>query len=123
MKGLQKLVLTQPARDKLLSLITPRHSVVHASHVTLEFGEITDHIDTFNDVKVIGYQTTSYLDVLVIAINGSYTRKFDKKILHITLSTSPGIPPVCSNDVLEEMLFQPIACIPLQVNLETVTFN
>jgi hypothetical protein len=124
MKGLKKLTLTDTSRDLLLSHFPPKFSSVHATHITIEFGDLSEQHYDLHDVKVIGYQATSYLEVLVVSINNAITRRQDKQILHITLSTLHGIPPVCSNDVLNELLYQPLTnALPLQVELQTITFN
>jgi hypothetical protein len=81
-----------------------------------------DELATDN-ICVVGYQSTSYLETLVVAIDGSYTRKSDNGILHITLSTAPSVSPVCSNEVLVQKLYQPVCPIPISVTPETQLFN
>lgn len=124
MKGLKKLTLTDSSREILLSHFPPKFPSVHATHITLEHGELSEQHYDLNNVSVIGYQSTSYLEVLVVSINDAITRQSDKQFLHITLSTLQDIPPVCSNDVLNELLFEPlISALPLQVELQTIQFN
>ena len=100
------LKLTDQSRDKLLLHYPPRFSEVFAEHITLEFGTLSDTDYRFSKVSVVGYQSTSYIEVLVVAIDGNYTRPSDNGILHITHSAKPGINPVCSNYVLTASLFE-----------------
>lgn len=124
MKGIKQLTLTDSSREILLSHFPPKFPSVHATHITLEHGELSEQHYDLDNVNVIGYQATSYLEVLVVSINNAITRQSDKQILHITLSTLRDIPPVCSNDVLNELLYQPLTnALPLQVKLQTINFN
>ena len=124
MYGIKKLTLTDSSKAMLLSHFPPKFTSVHATHITLEHGILSDQHYDLHNVNVIGYQSTSYLEVLVVTINDSCTRSSDKQILHITLSTLQGISPVCSNDVLNELLYQPITiALPLQVELQIINFN
>lgn len=118
------LELSDSSREELLKHFPPRFSEVLAKHISLKHGLLSDHEYRFENVVVIGYQFTSYLDVLVVEVDGNCTRLTDKKLLHITLSTKPGIAPVCSNDVLSEMLFQPCDLrLALDVELQVKYFN
>lgn len=122
--GIKKLTLTPESRAVLLQQFPPHLENVAASHITLEHGRLSDtDFDAIEEVNVIGYQSTSYLEVLVVSINGSYNRPSDNGILHITLSTSPSVPPVCSNEVLAQKLFQPLCHLPLQVESQVQYFN
>ncbi|HAQ48660.1 MAG TPA: hypothetical protein DCR37_06400 [Glaciecola sp.] len=120
--GLKKLVLSKDSRDQLLSRFPPKFAP-NSKHVTLEFGPLSSNDDDVSSVTVVGYQSSSYLEVLVVEMNGSSTRRSDNKTLHITHSLKPGVPPVCSNDVLEEMLWHPISPITVEVTPKTVNFN
>jgi hypothetical protein len=118
------LELTEASRAKLLKHFPPKFSEVFAKHISLEHGLLSDHEYRFKNVVVTGYQSTSYLDVLVVEVDGSCMRFSDKQVLHITLSAKPGIAPVCSNDVLSELLYQPCDLrLPLDVTLQTQYFN
>ena len=92
-------------------------------HITLEYGNLSDTDYLFSKVSVVGYQSTSYLEVLVVAIDNDCTRPFDKEILHITLSTDSGISPVCSNYVLSAKLFESKPELELDVEFQTKLFN
>lgn len=121
--GIKKLNLRPESRASLLNQFPPQFERVAASHITLEHGELSDEEFTnINEVCVIGYQSTSYLEVLVVSINGSYTRSSDNGILHITLSTASSVVPVCSNEVLTQKLFDPLCRIPIDVTPQTQLF-
>ncbi|WP_338455114.1 hypothetical protein [uncultured Alteromonas sp.] len=118
------LKLTDSSREKLLKLYPPRFSAVLAEHITLEHGSLTDTDYQFSKVSVVGYQSTSYLDVLVVAIDGSCIRPFDKGVLHITLSTQPGIAPACSNYVLSVKQYEKTESnLELDVEFQTKIYN
>jgi|GEM_PF-5086094 len=118
------LELTESSREKLLKHYPPKFSEVFAKHISLEHGLLSENEYQVSNVVVIGYQSTSYLDVLVVEIDGSCMRLSDKKLLHITLSAKPGIAPVCSNDVLTELLYQPSnQRLPLDIQLKAKYFN
>lgn len=121
--GIKKLNLTPESRAILLQHFPPHLEEVIASHITLEHGVLSDDELATDNICVVGYQSTSYLETLVVAIDGSYTRKSDNGILHITLSTAPSVSPVCSNEVLVQKLYQPVCPIPISVTPETQLFN
>lgn len=121
--GIKKLNLAPESRALLLQQFPPQLEKVTASHITLEHGVLSDEEIAIEDICVIGYQSTSYLETLVVAIDGSCTRNSDNGILHITLSTAPSIAPVCSNEVLLQKLFQPVCPVPITVIPETQLFN
>ena len=117
------LKLTKKSREELLKHYPPRFSQVLAEHITLEYGNLSDTEYLFSKVSVVGYQSTSYLEVLVVAIDNDCTRHFDKELLHITLSTDSGISPVCSNYVLSAKLFESKPELELDVEFQTKLFN
>lgn len=122
--GRTYLKLSDTSRDSLLKHFPPKFSKVFAEHITLEYGLLSETDYQFSSVSVIGYQCTSYLEVLVVAIDGNYTRHFDKGILHITLSAEPGISPVCSNYVLNAKHYEPHQPeLVLDVEFQTKLFN
>jgi hypothetical protein len=120
--GLKKLVISQSSREKLLATFPPLYNA-KSEHITLEFGALNMSDIDLSGVEIVGYQKTSYLEVLVVSINGSITRSSDKQILHCTHSLKDGIAPVCSNDVLNELLYQPVNPIKIEVLSETQYFN
>jgi hypothetical protein len=120
--GLKKLVISHSSREKLLATFPPLFNA-KSEHITLEFGELSMSEIDVSKVEIVGYQKTGYLEVLVVSINGSTTRSSDKQILHCTHSLKDGIPPVCSNDVLNELLYQPVKPIKIEVSSETHYFN
>lgn len=115
MQGIKKLTLTKQSQEKLINSFPPKF-LVACSHVTMEFGKFTDlDITHIERISVIGYQSTSYLEVLVVSVEGTSVRNNDKSILHITHSLKPNVAPVCSNYVLNELLYHKIN--PLELNV------
>lgn len=122
--GRSYLKLSESSRSEVLKLFPPKFSVVYATHITLEHGLLSDTEYRYSNVSIVGYQSTTYLEVLVVALDGKCTRPSDKQLLHITLSTLPNVPPVCSVDVLSEMLYQPSKLdLQLDVTFHTTPFN
>lgn len=118
------LKLSESSKAEVLKQFPPKFSVVYASHITLEHGLLSNTVYRYSDVSIVGYQSTAYLEVLVVALDGNCTRQSDKKLLHITLSTLPNVPPVCSIDVLSEMLYQPVKLdLQLDVTFQSTLFN
>jgi hypothetical protein len=123
MFGIKQLKLSNESIQAIQKNFPLKYEIVLCSHITLEFGRLSDTDYQPSNVAIIGYQETSYLQVLVVSIDGSTMRSSDKKILHITLSHKPGITPVTSNDVLENMLFEKVTPLAITVSPDTVIFN
>lgn len=112
--GLKKLVLSDASRKLVLTAFPPLYETTFGKHITLEHGPLSSQENQCGNVEIIGYQKSSYLEVLVVSLDGSCTRDSDKQ--------KKGIPPVHSNDVLKEMLFEKISPIKIEVIPETVYF-
>jgi hypothetical protein len=121
-KGIKKLLLTEDSRSILMNAFPPKFNVA-CSHVTIEHGFLSDEdISEIKTIHVIGYQSTGYLEVFVISVNGNPIRKTDKELLHITHSLN-NVAPVCANDVLRELLYEQIEPMELTVEPSIVLFS
>jgi hypothetical protein len=109
---LNQLKLTPETRKTIKQTFPFVHPRCFADHVTLEFGAKSPmNLEQHYTVIAQGYIADSLSQVLVVSVNGKQTRS-DGKLYHVTLSTN-NVPPVISNDVLDNRLFSTILPFPL----------
>lgn len=103
-------VLTEDARDHLLSVFPPKYDRMVAHHVTYKFPDTT--LPPESDLSVVGFAEGDGVQALVVAVNGS-TRRPDGGTFHITWSLAVGKKPVQSNDLLKSTHWQSVPAIPI----------
>jgi hypothetical protein len=114
--GYTALVLTDRARQAILSRFTPRWTPV-CDHVTLQYGVGPDTPLLAHDrVRAVGYATDDVgVEALVCEVNG-HTRRPDGSTYHVTLSLGEGRHAVESNEVIAQNGYVPI--VPFNVSTE-----
>jgi len=100
MQGYSAFNLTKDSKAFLLEKFCPSFSKVIAHHVTYKFNvSDNDPLPKETVVKVVGYAKNSFIECVVVEVNGDSERP-DGKIYHITISHKEGHKPVESNDLL-----------------------
>lgn len=100
MQGYSAFNLTKQSRKLLLEKIDPSFPKVIAHHVTYQYNvSDKDQLPKETIVKVVGYAKNSFIECVVVEVNGS-SKRLDGKIYHITISHKEGHKAVESNNLL-----------------------
>jgi hypothetical protein len=96
--------LTPMSRQRLLRDFPPRHSQVHADHMTVWFNPTSEFVEQVQvgrqvRLKVIGIVEDEKGQAVVIRPEGI---KWMNRSPHITVSTATGVNPSYSNQLLEQ---------------------
>lgn len=122
-KGYVGYNLTPDAREKILSIFSPKYIKVIAHHITLSFGVDESYLIP-NHVKatVIGYAHNENIECLVVKVGDTVYRP-DGKLFHITLSHNEKAKPVDSNHLLETKGYELIDTFEIDVVPKFNPFN
>jgi len=105
--------LTEACRQKVLSQVPARFEQVLCHHITHQYGLGPESGLPLpprpQSLRAIGYASDHVgVEALIVEIDGALTRP-DGKIYHLTLSLAEGRKQVESNQVIEQLGWQPLA--------------
>jgi len=100
------IFLTEAAVEDLKRLFPPRHSKVHAHHVTLVFRPSPKDLETLEphlgkevEFEVVGQASDARGQAVKVTVPEAL--RLDGQVHHITVSCAEGISPVYSNELLK----------------------
>jgi len=96
--------LTPQSRRHLLREFPPAHPRVYADHVTIQWGGRPEDLAKFKmgsilHLRVVGYAEDSKAQAVVVVLPSDVARHANRNP-HVTISTTPGVAPVYSNELI-----------------------
>lgn len=101
----RKLALYDEIRADHVTLAYPHNGETFSAEWIPGERELGDKIE----IHTKGFSVTDDIQVLVVAIDGTTTRPFDKGTLHITVSKRQGIPSTLANEAILNVTLVPFS--------------
>ena len=100
------IVLDEDSQDKILSIVPPfEHGKEFGHHVTLAFKPNQDHVDALDFGKRVSFNARAIVmnsKCIAVEVELPEGVTSSNKHPHVTICTRNGVPPVYSNQLLED---------------------